>query len=192
MSLRGASASRIMGKAFKYAREDKMKEETEVKFQVTSLDYARHELELLGAKREWSGVEKNIYFDTRKNSLKRKGVVLRLRTWPGHSHTLTLKVAPPKKHKKYKVRKEFQIELDERETAQALLKHLGYVPRWSYEKYREHWKLGNAAIELDRLGKRCFIEIEATKKRIKELARALGLPWASATTKSYFEIVSKR
>lgn len=162
--------------------------EIEVKFKVLSLDELREKIKRLGGKLEWSGQEESFFFDTPGKKLRRKGKFIRLRKWDGHSSSFTLKVRPENETGKYKIRDEYQTEVSDLETLKNILKILGFVQNFSYIKYREHWKLEGACVELDKLGEQSFIEIESSKKAINELAKKLGLNWSQSTIKSYFDI----
>lgn len=165
--------------------------EIEVKFEVKNFKDKKIRLQKLGAELIWKGKEKNFYFDARDGKLKKSGAVLRLREWGGLSNTLTLKIDTKNKNKKYKIRKELQIEIDNIAEASKIFSALGFSGIFRYSKYREHWKLKDASIELDRLENgRCFVEIESTQKRINELAKILKLDWEKSTTNSYLTILS--
>lgn len=113
---------------------------------------------------------------------------MRLRKWSGHSNTLTLKVKSLE-DTKYKLRDEYQIEINDIFTAAEILKNLGYGEVLNYKKYREHWKLGDSSIELDELNGIKIVEIEGSKEKINELAGILNLDFEKSTTKSYPQIL---
>src|SRR3989344_1840606 len=148
--------------------------EIEIKFRVKNFRGVIPKLEALGAKLEWRGTEESYFFDTPKKTLKHKHYMLRLRRWSGHKDILTLKTKPGEEDAKYKVRDEYEVEISDLRTAGIILRHLGFVEDLRYKKYREHWLLGDAVVELDKLSGQCFVEIEASKKRIDELAHQLG------------------
>ena len=84
-----------------------------------------------------------------------------------------------------------QIKIDDIKSTKEILKNLGLVECLYYKKFRQHWTLGKTAIELDKLRHIYFVEIEAPKKEINELAKILGLDWKQSNTKNYLEILKE-
>jgi len=164
--------------------------ETEVKFEVKSLKPVAEKLKAMGGSLVWKGSEESWFFDTPKQTLRRAGKMVRLRDWQGHSKTLTLKTAPEKISTKYKVRNEYEVKIENLGIMERILKELGLVEAFKYKKYREHWALPGASVELDKIAGRYFVEIEAPEKTINDLASRLGLSWDTATTQSYFFIIN--
>lgn len=163
--------------------------EIEIKFSVRDFRDILQRLQHLGAHLEYEGVEQSWFFDTPKEELRKRGHMLRLRTMDGAGYTLTLKTKPEEEDSKYKIRHEYELGIDNVRTAFSILKRLGYRERARYKKHRQHWVLEGAYIELDTLKGRRFVEIEAPKKRIDELAPILGLDWGQATRKGYVTIM---
>jgi len=163
--------------------------EIEIKFRVRDFRAVTLKLHKLGARLEWRGTEESYFFDTLKGTLKHKRYNLRLRRWSGHKDTLTLKTKPGEEDSKYKVRDEYEVEVSDLKTTGAILRHLGFEEYLRYKKYREHWLLKDAAVELDKLAGQHFVEIEAPKKRIDELATFLGLDWKKAEKRGYISIL---
>ncbi|MDI6734459.1 MAG: class IV adenylate cyclase [Patescibacteria group bacterium] len=164
--------------------------EIELKFKVKNFKNIVPKLKKLGAKLLWQGIEENYYFDTPNADLKKKSVYLRIRKWPGHSNSLTLKVSPLHKTKKYKILREYQVSVSDLKTTRIILENLGFVEKWHYKKYRKHWKLGGVVIELDWVKNHRIVEIEGSKKKINELAKKLGLDFKDSTTKGYLNILN--
>lgn len=162
--------------------------EIEVKFKVSGFDEARSKLEDLGASLVWQGEEENWFYDTKEGDIAKKGETLRIKKWGGHSNTITFK-AKKEKSAQYKIRDEYQIEINDEQMGREILKQLGFDEVLEYKKYREHWKLDDAVIELDKLNNMYFVEIEASEERINELAEILNLDWEKSTTKSYTELL---
>lgn len=160
--------------------------EIEVKFRVKNFKTIIPILKKLGMKQVWKGKEKNFFLDTPSMTLKKMGAGLRVREWGGHSKSITLKTKGSGDNKKYKVRNEHQVIIDDIRAARGLLKGLGFSNEYlRYEKYREHWKREGVSVELDILKGMHFVEIEASKAKITQLAEILGLDWAQSTTQSY-------
>lgn len=166
--------------------------EIETKFRVGSHASTRRELMRRGATLAWKGIEKNAYFDTPMGDLRKRKCQLRLRMLSGYPSMLTLKFAPRREDRRYKIREELKFEMSDARAARRILSRLGYRTTFSYEKFREHWILGRVAIELDILRGDRYVEIEGSKKSIRRLAKAFGLSWENATTESYLDILKRR
>jgi predicted adenylyl cyclase CyaB len=172
--------------------------EIEVKFNVDDFTEIRKKLRELHAKLDWKGLEQSYFFDSKDGTLRDSKKSLRLRTWSGHSNTMTLKVSPRKRSKKYKIKHEFEVEVNDIPITRKILKELGFREYMRYRKYREHWKLSDAAVELDTLQARLpgqqdhnFVEIEASKERINELAEYFGLSWEQTERRGYVSLLKE-
>lgn len=165
--------------------------EIEVKFEVKKLQPIADKLQALGAQLIWKGTEESFFFDLPGGTLREEGKTVRLRYWEGHKNTLTLKTKPEGDSVRYKIRGEYEIEVSDLAITRKILKELGLTERFRYKKYREHWQWKEAFIELDKISGRYFVEIEASQKRINEIAEFLGLSWNQAITQSYFKILKE-
>ncbi len=165
--------------------------EIELKFAVKSFTGVREKLRKMRARLIWKGAEENFFFDTFRGDLRRKKMNLRLRRWAGHSNTLTLKAPAKSGTKKYKVRNEYQIEINDLRIAAEILQKLGFVEVLHYKKSREHWQFGGAYIELDMVGGEKFVEIESSKKGIDKFAKLFGLDFKKSTTEGYLAILNR-
>ncbi|MBI3627243.1 MAG: class IV adenylate cyclase [Candidatus Sungbacteria bacterium] len=163
--------------------------EIEIKFMVASFDAIIPKLKKLGARCEWKGLEESYFFDTRSKTLKSKRQMLRLRRWQGHSNSLTLKLEPEKDSAKFKIRDEYQITISDINVMRNILKFLGFREYMRYKKCREHWRVQDAAIELDTVYNLKFVEIEGSREAIHKMAAELGLDWSAMTTKGYLSII---
>jgi len=159
-------------------------QEIEAKFRVKNFRNITPKLRKIKARLVWRGIEECFFFTNKRHNL-------RLKKWPGYSNTLTLKTEPKRLSKKYKIRNEYQIEVNDIKITRDMLKILGFVEHFQYKKYREHWKWKDASIELDKIKNMHFVEIEGSKKRINELARILKLDWQQSTTKGYLAILKE-
>ena len=165
-----------------------MNKEIELKFFVKSFEGILPRLKKLGGRLKWKGIEKNWFYDTPKEDLRKKGDNLRLRKWRGHSETMTFKNKTVHK-KNFRRSNEFQLETNV-DMMRKIFKGLGFNEFLYYQKYREHWVLpGRVSIELDKLKGKNIVEIEASPKKIKELALKLGLNWKTSTTKGYLGLL---
>ncbi|MDA2935968.1 class IV adenylate cyclase [Patescibacteria group bacterium AH-259-L05] len=163
--------------------------EVELKFKVNNFKSVRPKLRKLGARCMFKGMEHSYFFDTPNNMLNKKDQMLRIKKQD--KYTLTFKGPPYSRDKKYKIKDEYEIVINDIKTAKEILKGLGFVQWLEYRKHREHWKLKDAVVELDILENNYFVEIEAVKERINELAQLLKLDWNQSTTKNYIQILEE-
>ncbi|NQU83966.1 MAG: class IV adenylate cyclase [Parcubacteria group bacterium] len=170
-----------------------MEKEIEAKFKVKDFEKIHHWLEMVNARLVWGGTEISVYLDTVKGALKNNGRAFRIREWVGCNVMITIKGNPEKGDRKFMVRDEYQVDVNNLDEAIKMFEYLGFVKSLEYKKEREHWILpGGEAMELDILEDgRHFVEVEGSKKRIKEIAHAFGLDWSKSTTKSYPELLQE-
>jgi len=163
-----------------------VKNEIELKFRMASARAARSLLKKAGARlvrRTCS--EENEIFDLPDGSLKKRDVLLRLRR-DGRAR-LTVKLAKTcDAH--YKERAEIEFEVSDYGEAKRALEALGFRVDARYSKRRETWTLAGCEVELDELPFGCFLELEGSKKSIREAAKRLGLPLTSGLTAGYLDL----
>lgn len=151
--------------------------ETEIKLALRSAASARRVLRRLKfrilARRSF---EENTLYDTAARTLRRRGVMLRLRSVNGR-HWLTFK-GPAIRSRRYKVREEWETELASPSAAREILAALGFEPVFRYEKFRTvyagrgRWRGGEVMLDETPIG--AFLELEGRRAWIRRLARALG------------------
>jgi adenylate cyclase, class 2 len=162
-------------------------EEIEVKFIVDDVPTLRQRLIGLEANLHRPRTyEDNWCFDTPDQRLQRADQLLRLRR--DHRILLTYKEPPPTADTAFKVRQEYEIEVNDFEQARALVEKLGFSPSLRYEKYRETFRYGEAEILLDETPLGAFVEIEGTREAIDAITRQLELADANRITASYGDI----
>ncbi len=168
--------------------------ETELKFCKPDFSRVQENLSRLGAEFRFRSLERNLVLDDAGSSLRRQGMLLRLRQL-GNRFVLTFKRPPDglSAEAAYSVRvakvlEEIETCVTDFQAMQTILEALGYRPAFSYEKVREEWALGNSVICLDRLPFGRFVEIEADEPEILRLAAELGLDHSCATTENYHEL----
>jgi adenylate cyclase class 2 len=162
-------------------------EEIEVKFIVDDVPTLRQRLIGLKANLQRPRTyEDNWCFDTPDQRLQRADQLLRLRR--DHRILLTYKEPPPTADAAFKVRQEYEIEVNDFEQARALVEKLGFSPSLRYEKYRETFRYGEAEILLDETPLGAFVEIEGTREAIDAITRQLELADANRITASYGDI----
>ncbi len=136
--------------------------------------------------------EKNIVFDDQKRSLKKQGILLRLRHKNERDTLLTVKRPLQEKNSgDYKKLLEHQVSTTNFEATQNLLVLLGYDFSFSYEKIREKWKWHGLSICLDILPFGDFIEMEGEEAMIAQATQLFALSQLTQSTASYHELNAK-
>ncbi|QJT08282.1 class IV adenylate cyclase [Oceanidesulfovibrio marinus] len=157
--------------------------ETEIKFKGADFDRVRTILLALSAERKGRWMERNLVFDDADRSLRRKGVLLRLRQ--DRNSVLTLKQPPAEEQEDVKVFHEHETIVQDFEAMRAILGGLGYTVAFRYEKVREEWAAGEVHVCLDEMPFGQFVELEGERVAILALARELGLSLDTSTTATY-------
>lgn len=165
--------------------------EIEVKFLVRELVPIRQKLIDLEAKLKKDRVyERNIRFDNAWDGLMLQRKLLRLRqdtrarlTYKGESEQPVESEA--------RIRKELEMEVEDFETAVAILELVGFEQKQIYEKYRETFELGQVEVVLDEMPFGDFVELEGEENDIRETARVLGLNWSNRILDNYLTIMDQ-
>ncbi|ETW95798.1 MAG: adenylate cyclase [Candidatus Entotheonella factor] len=162
-------------------------EEIEVKFIVDDVAVLRQRIAGLEAHLHHPRTyEDNWCFDTPDQRFQQEDRLLRLRR--DHRILLTYKEPPQTAETEFKVRQEYEIEVNDFEQARALVEKLGFAPSLRYEKYRETFRYDEAEILLDETPLGAFVEIEGPREAIDAIAQQLGLDDANRITASYGDI----
>jgi len=157
--------------------------ECELKYLNPDLDAVRAALGNLGAEPLGRCFEENLVLDDQARSLKKRGLLLRLRRAGGVS-TLTIK-QPARRDAACKVCAEHETVVSAFAETLAGLEALGFVPAFVYEKVRETWRLSGCSICLDRLPFGDFVEIEGPEDALRSCATALGLDGGLTSRETY-------
>lgn len=163
-------------------------EEIEVKFILDDLATTRQHIVAMGAHlRTPRTYEDNVLFDTLDHRLQQQDRLLRLR----HDHRclLTYKEPLASPDRDYKVRHEYEVQVSDLAQMRIILERLGLVPTRRYEKYRETFCYQSADILLDETPVGAFLEIEASRPAIRDLAARLHLDFDTRLTASYSDIL---
>lgn len=163
--------------------------EVEIKLPVGERARLDRLLGQLGAVRLGRVHEMNVLFDTPRGQLRKRGRLLRLRVVRhargGRGAFLTYKGpsrgASPLKRRgaggRYKVREEIEMPVVAPERLPAILRAIGLVPAFRYEKFRTTYRLPGVAgvvVELDETPIGTFLELEGVPRGIDRAARLLG------------------
>ncbi|HEY1270648.1 MAG TPA: class IV adenylate cyclase [Terriglobales bacterium] len=162
--------------------------ETEIKFRLLDRNALERELKAAGFKLQTPRtLEVNTLYDCRTHSLRRKGELLRLRSY-GPRWVLTHKAKG--KTGRHKVRMEAETRVDDGEQMVAILCGLGYRPSFRYEKFRTEWTDGTGHVVLDETPIGNFGEIEGPADWIDSTAARLGISQKEYITLNYAGLFS--
>jgi adenylate cyclase class 2 len=130
-------------------------------------------------------LETNTLFDNSKRSLRKQGMIVRVRLVNGH-RVLTYK-GPSQTGSRYKRRQEIEFHLPHKPFLEAILTHMGFHPVFRYEKYRAEYTkprgLGKVLVDETPIGN--FLELEGPPRWIDQTARQLGFSHDDYITRSY-------
>ncbi|MFZ5912555.1 MAG: class IV adenylate cyclase [Chloroflexota bacterium] len=162
-------------------------QETEVKFYVKDLGQIEERLRALRAQLTQPRVhETNLRFDLPDGGLRGAGRVLRLRM--DTQARLTYK-GPSERLDGVLSRAEYETSVGDFETAQRILRALGYVVTATYEKFRATYEWEGLHVMLDELPYGDFVEIEGPDAdSLQTASRALGLDFSAAIPASYLAL----
>ena len=166
--------------------------EAELKFRLAGPgDHARLRAALrrLGGKLEGSYDEDNFRFEGRGKITRRN--TLRLRVLDGGPRGVLTAKGPAQFLGGVKVREETEVVVQDVHATLDLLQLLGFRVQVVYRKHRAVWKLGPAAVTLDKLDFGYFTEVEGPLEEVPEIARSLGLDPAKAVKDSYSVLARK-
>lgn len=166
----------------------------EIEAKILEIDKKKLEARLsrLGAKKTGERTVESQFFDFPKNSLRKKGTVLRLRL---DGETAMLAVKKKRGKARLKELDEFEVEVSDFKEARKMLLLIGLKEKSVMIKRRTSFKLGQAGIEIDKMpGIPHFAEIEApSEKQVVAVAKKLGfsekqlLPWNMFDVLKYYK-----
>jgi len=133
--------------------------------------------------------ERNVRYEDPASSLTPAARVLRLRQ--DTRARLTYKEPGDETgngNAKVSSRTELEVEVSDFTTTDLILKKLGYVPAWIYEKYRTTYELMDCEITLDEMPFGHFVEVEGDADNIERVLSALGLADHPRITRSYSDL----
>ncbi len=150
--------------------------ETEVKFRVEDAEGLELRLQAAGFVRMTPRtLERNVLFDTPDRRLRLEHQILRIRQY-GDRWVLTHKALPPEGDTGlYKHRVETETTLGDGETVAAIFASLGFVPAFTYEKWRTEWAddTGHCVVDDTPIG--LYAELEGPEAWIDRTAEALAI-----------------
>jgi len=162
--------------------------EIEVKVRIADPAAARTKLLAAGAilfKDRYREV--NTLYDDKAGLLRLKRCALRLRT-AGKKAFLTFK-GEPRKSRSYKVREEYETEVKHPKRLAKILKGLGFVPVFRYEKTRAIFKKKTLKICVDETAAGNFLEFEGEREDIARFSKTLGISKPEWITLDYIQLL---
>jgi adenylate cyclase class 2 len=160
--------------------------EIEVKFHLPEIKPVRDRTLAMGAIHCGRVFETNVRFEDASESLKKQGILLRLRK--DDRIRLTFKSNLSRPDTQFKVHRELEVEVGHFDACHSILEGLGFHPQQAYEKWRETFVLNNTNLLIDTMPYGLFLEIEGQKTHIRNLADRLGLKWEERILLNYLEI----
>ena len=176
--------------------------ETKIIVPCRVLDSIRERLGSLGFRFEWSGEERDVYFQHPCRDFSVTDEALRLREVvgePGSSYVLTWK-GPKIGDPGVKAREEVNFRFDrDGDVLKSIFLKLSFTPVARIVKRRSIYSGLNVRVFLDRVeGLGCFVEVEAlgeyseAKTLVDRAVRSLELESYESTVKSYLELYLER
>lgn len=133
--------------------------------------------------------EKNTLYDYSSKSLYQKQQALRIRSIDKKTF-LTFK-GQPQKSRKFKIREEYETEVKNKKHIEKILKSLGLVPVFQYQKYRTIFQKKHLKICLDETAAGNFLELEGPRNAIVNFAQALGFSKQEYIKTDYIQLMKK-
>jgi adenylate cyclase class 2 len=130
--------------------------------------------------------EDNQILDDAAGSLRRKGVLLRVRT-AGGKGTVTFK-GPSRIFRGAKSRLELETFVEEPAVLIEILGRIGLRPVFRYQKYRTIYRRATLHIALDETPIGNYLEVEGPPAGIARLSRSLGYRREDFITSTYHEL----
>ena len=160
--------------------------EVEVKFRIQDLRSLTRQLSKNGFRLVTPRThEMNTLYDTPKGTLRERGELLRIRKY-GDVWRVTHKARG--NTGKHKTRVETETKVQEGEALAEILKSIGLIASFRYEKFRTEWSDGTGHVVLDETPIGNIAEIEGPPEWIDATATKLGIDHADYITDSYAQM----
>lgn len=161
-------------------------EEVEIKFLVEDIDSLTQTLRASGFRLVTPRThETNTIYDTPEQMLRSRGELLRLRQY-GERWILTHKAKGTTGA--HKTRRETETNVADGRHMAEILKILGYVPSFRYEKFRSEWTDGQGHVVVDETPIGNVSEIEGPPSWIDATAQRLGVERDRYLTLNYGQL----
>jgi predicted adenylyl cyclase CyaB len=168
-------------------------QETEAKIALKPGEYdtIRQRLHEAGATQRGVDEEENLLFDSADGGLRGSGQGLRLRSFADRDEVVLTYKGRVERGSAYKSREEIEVRLSDLAGARRILERLGFRATTRYAKRREHWRLDDVEVALDRLEFGDYIEIEGTELTITAALERLGLARRKHIARGYAELARR-
>jgi predicted adenylyl cyclase CyaB len=158
--------------------------EREVKFRLSSWEEGERRLLEAGARLlEARYFEQNSLLDFPQGVLERRGEALRLRRARGRAW-LAYK-GPVHGRGRIKKRKEYETALDDAQAMEEILRSIGLVECFQYEKYRAVYRIDGLEVSLDEAPMGYYLELEGSLEEIDAVVQKMGFCIEDAITLTY-------
>src|SRR2546422_3997471 len=159
------------------------RKEVEIKFRIRDPRALRRKLREAGFRLITRRMhEMNTLYDLPGQPLRKRGDLLRLRKY-GSEWVLTHKAKG--KEGRHKTRVEVETKIADGRQMEVILRALGYVPTFRYEKFRAEWEGGKGHVVVDETPIGNFGEIEGPGRWIDKTAGRLGIQRSDYITDTY-------
>jgi len=164
--------------------------EIEVKIQIKNPKGMAHKIVELGAQLVRARYfEENTLYDFSDLALTKKNQAFRLRKIKRKAY-LTFK-GSPQKSRQFKIREEYETEVKSANQIKKIIKSLGLVPKFQYDKFRTVFRKKKLKICLDETPVGDFIELEGEQSHIVRFASSLGFSRADFIKKNYIDLYTE-
>jgi len=182
----------------------KTKPEIEIKLRIKEFSKILRKIRSLSIQSRPRVQEQNTLYDTPQSHLRRRDMLLRLRTETpaphrsqssGRERVILTAKAPPQRRQssklpaRYKIRAEREqiVPQSSRQWA-AVLASLGFRPTFRYDKFRTTFRLPNLDLALDETPAGTFLELEGKPQAIDRAAAALGFSKQAYLRSTYWDL----
>ncbi len=164
--------------------------EIEVKIKIKDIKAIKERILHRGARLEKERFyEENTLYDFPSQALYKKQHALRLRKM-NKKIFLTFK-GPPQKSRKFKIREEYETEVKNEKQLRKILKSLGLIPVFYYQKHRAVFRKKRLKICLDETSIGNFIELEGERNDIVKFAKDLDISKTEFIKLDYIQLMKK-
>jgi adenylate cyclase class 2 len=176
--------------------------EIEIKLRIIDLSQIIARLKSLGATSPGRVFEQNTLFDAPDSHLRNSGRLLRVRiesSAPKHgltggpTRTILTSKAPvpangPARMQRFKEKLERELISNSKRDWVAVLRPLGFLPGFRYEKYRTSFHLPGLHMDLDETPVGIFLELEGEAAKIDQVARKFGFSERDYLSATYWDL----
>lgn len=165
--------------------------EVEVKIRIDSIEKTAEKIVASGAElMKERHREENTLYDFPSHSLFRQKHALRLRT--ANKKTFLTFKGSPLKSRKFKIREEYETEVKNGKQMKKILKELGFIPVFQYQKYRTTYRLKKCKLCLDETSIGSFLELEGEQSHIVRAAESLGFNKKQFVKLDYVQLIKNK